>query len=357
VASPGFTRYDPAAPTAGDIVAVTGMEELNVGETLTSIEQPNIQPMMSIDEPTISMQFIANDGPFAGQEGKYVTTRNIRDRLQKELKSNVALRVEDTDAPNIFKVSGRGELHLSVLIETMRREGYELCVSQPEVIYKVIDGEKCEPYEEVTIDVDEGYAGAVIEKLGSRGGRMTEMAPAGGGRVRIEYLVPSRGLIGYRSEFLTDTRGTGVLNHLFKEYGPYAGAMKGRSNGALIVQETGETNTYGLFYLQERGALFMGPGIKVYPGQIVGMHSRDNDLIVNPSKAKKLTNIRTTAADEKLFLTPPKIFSLEEALEFINPDELVEVTPKAIRLRKRILDHNARKAAEKRAGLAEVAVD
>jgi GTP-binding protein len=342
LASQGLKRFEIAEGTAGDIVAVTGMEELNVGETLTTLENPVVLPMLSIDEPTISMQFIANDGPFAGQEGKYVTTRNIRERLYKELKSNVALRVEDTEQPNVFKVSGRGELHLSVLIETMRRESYELCVSQPEVIFKLVDGQRCEPYEEVTIDVDEGYAGAVIEKLGSRGGRMTEMAPAGGGRVRIEYLVPSRGLIGYRSEFLTDTRGTGVLNHIFKEYGPYAGAMKGRANGCLIVQEPGETNTYGLFYLQERGALFLGPGIKVYAGQVVGMHSRDNDLIVNPSKAKKLTNIRTTAADEKLFLTPPRIFSLEEALEFINDDELVEVTPSSIRLRKKILAANMR---------------
>ncbi|HEX8950559.1 MAG TPA: translational GTPase TypA, partial [Polyangia bacterium] len=339
----------------GDIVAVTGMEELNVGETITDILNPRILPLMTIDEPTISMQFIANDGPFAGQEGKYVTTRNIRDRLYKELKSNVALRVEDTSLPNVFKVSGRGELHLSVLIETMRREGYELCVSQPEVIFKTVDGKKQEPYEEVLVDVDEQYAGAVIEKLGSRGGRMTEMAPAGQGRVRVEYLCPSRGLIGYRSEFLTDTRGTGILNHTFAHYGDYAGPMKGRSNGVLIVQENGETNTYGLFYLQERGSLFLGPMIKVYAGQIVGMHSRDNDLIVNPSKAKKLTNIRTTAADEKLFLTPPRSLTLEEALEFINDDELVEVTPKAIRLRKRILDHNARKANEKRMGIGQFA--
>jgi GTP-binding protein len=355
LASQGLKRFEIAEGTAGDIVAVTGMEELNVGETLTSIEAPKVLPLMAIDEPTISMQFIANDGPFVGQEGKFVTTRNLRERLYKEVKSNVALRVEDTDQPNVFKVSGRGELHLSVLIETMRREGYELCVSQPEVIYHEKDGEKTEPYEEVIIDVDEAYAGAVIEKLGSRGGRMTEMAPSGGGRVRVEYLCPSRGLIGYRSEFLTDTRGTGVLNHTFKEYGPYAGAMKGRSAGVLIVQDPGETNTYGLFYLQERGSLFFGPGVKVYPGQIIGQHSRDNDLIVNPSKAKKLTNIRTTAADEKLFLTPPRIFSLEEALEFINPDELVEVTPKAIRLRKRILDHNARKANEKKTGTGQFA--
>jgi GTP-binding protein len=355
LASQGLKRFEIAEGVAGDIVAVTGMEELNVGETITDIQQPKILPLLTIDEPTISMQFIANDGPFAGQEGKYVTTRNIRERLTKELKSNVALRVEDTDQPNIFKVSGRGELHLSVLIETMRREGYELCVSQPEVIFKTIDGKRQEPYEEVLVDVDEQYAGAVIEKLGSRGGRMTEMAPAGQGRVRVEYLCPSRGLIGYRSEFLTDTRGTGILNHTFAHYGDYAGPMKGRANGVLIVQEAGETNTYGLFYLQERGSLFLGPMIKVYGGQIVGVHSRDNDLIVNPSKSKKLTNIRTTAADEKLFLTPPRSLTLEEALEFINDDELVEVTPKAIRLRKRILDHNARKAAEKRLGINQFA--
>jgi GTP-binding protein len=355
LASQGLKRFEVAEGAAGDIVAVTGMEELNVGETITSLTEPKILPLLTIDEPTISMQFIANDGPFAGQEGKYVTTRNLRERLYKEVKSNVALRVEDTDLPNVFKVSGRGELHLSVLIETMRREGYELCVSQPEVIFKNVDGQKQEPYEEVLVDVDEQYAGAVIEKLGSRGGRMTEMAPAGAGRVRVEYLCPSRGLIGYRSEFLTDTRGTGILNHTFAHYGEYAGAMKGRPAGTLIVQEPGETNTYGLFYLQERGALFLGPGIKVYAGQIIGQHSRDNDLIVNPSKAKKLTNIRTTAADEKLFLTPPRVMSLEEALEFINDDELVECTPKAIRLRKRILDHNARKANEKRTGTGQFA--
>ncbi len=355
LASQGLKRFEIAEGTAGDIIAVTGMEELNVGETVTSVENPRILPLLAIDEPTISMEFIANNGPFVGQEGKYVTTRNLRERLYKELKSNVALRVEDTDQPDVFKVSGRGELHLSVLIETMRREGYELCVSQPQVIFRDVNGEKLEPHEEVTIDVDEAYVGPVIEKLGSRGGRMTEMQPSGGGRVRIEYICPSRGLIGYRSEFLTDTRGTGVLNHNFKEYGPYAGPIKGRQAGVLIVQENGETNTYGLFYLQERGALFMGPQIKVYGGQILGQHSRDNDLIVNPSKAKKLTNIRTTAADEKLFLTPPRVMSLEEALEFINDDELVEVTPKAIRLRKRILDHNARKANEKRTGTGQFA--
>ena len=349
----GLKRFEVSESQAGDIVAVTGMSELNVGETITSIAQPKVLPLMAIDEPTISMQFIANNGPFAGTEGKYVTTRNLRDRLMSELKSNVALRVEDTDSPDTFKVSGRGELHLSVLIETMRREGYELCVSQPQVIFHEGPNGKTEPYEDLLVDVDEPYVGVVIEKLGRRAGRMHDMGPAGPGRTRIEFIIPSRGLIGYRNEFLTDTRGTGILNHSFREYGPYAGALKGRQNGVLIVQDPGETNTYALFSLQERGQLFLGTGEKVYPGQIVGMHARDNDLIVNPSKAKKLTNIRTTAADEKLFLTPPRVITLEGALEFINDDELVEVTPKAVRVRKRYLDHNLRKRHEK-AGVATV---
>lgn len=347
----GLRRFEVGEALAGDIVAVTGMSELNVGETITSITEPKILPLLSVDEPTITMQFIANDGPFAGQEGKYVTTRNLKERLQKELKSNVALRVEETERADTFKVSGRGELHLSVLIETMRREGFELCVSQPQVIFKEGPEGKTEPYEDLLVDVDEQYVGVVIEKLGRRAGRMKDMGPAGQGRTRIEFVIPSRGLIGYRHEFLTDTRGTGLLNHSFREYGPYAGPLRGRVNGVLIVQDPGESNTYALFYLQERGILFMGTGEKIYPGQIVGMNARDDDLIVNPSKAKKLTNIRTTAADEKLFLTPPRIMSLEAALEFINDDELVEVTPKAIRLRKRILDHNLRKRAEKTAAM------
>ena len=340
-------RFEVGEAMAGDIVAVTGMSELNVGETITSIESPTILPMMTVDEPTISMQFIANNGPFAGSEGKYVTTRNIRERLWKEIKSNVALRVEETESADIFKVSGRGELHLSVLIETMRREGFEMCVSQPQVIFRDSDEGKLEPYEDLLVDVDDPYVGVVIEKLGRRAGRMKDMGPSGQGRTRIEFTIPSRGLIGYRSEFLTDTRGTGILNHSFKEYAPYAGPLKGRQNGVLIVQEQGETNTYALFSLQERGILLMGTGERVYAGQIVGIHSRDNDLIVNPNKTKKLTNIRTTAADEKLFLTPPRILSLEAALEFINDDELVEVTPKSIRVRKRYLDHNVRKRFEK----------
>jgi GTP-binding protein len=347
----GLKRFELAEARAGDIVALTGMSELNVGETVTEIgERARILPLMKVDEPTISMEFMVNDGPFAGTEGKFVTSRNLRERLMREVKSNVALRVEDTADAGIFKVSGRGELHLSVLIETMRREGYELCVSQPQVIYKddPVRG-KLEPYEEVVIDVEVAYSGAVIEELGRRCGRMTEMHPSGEGRQRMEYIVPARGLIGYRSQFMTDTRGTGVFYHQLAEYGAYAGAIRGRINGVLIAQDIGETNTYALFYLQERGQLFLGPQEKIYVGQIVGMHARDNDLVVNPSKSKKLTNIRTTAADEKLFLTPPRIMSLEGALEFINEDELVEVTPKAIRLRKRVLDHNARKRTEKSA--------
>ncbi len=342
-------RFELAEAAAGDICAITGMADLTVGETITEIARPTILPLLEIEEPTVKMQFMSNNGPFAGQEGKFVTSRNLRDRLFKEVKSNVALRVEETASPDTFDVLGRGELHLSVLIETMRREGYELMVSQPQVIFKTGDGgEKLEPYEEaLVIDLDEAYSGAIIEELGRRGGRMQEMGPAGEGRMRLEHPCPARGLFGYRSQFLTDTRGTGILNHNFKNYGPFAGAIRSRPNGVLICQDNGETNTYGLFYLQERGQLFLGPGNKVYGGQIIGLHSRDNDLVVNPSKAKKLTNIRTTAADEKLFLTTPRAFSLEAALEFINPDELVEVTPVALRLRKRFLDHNERKRLEK----------
>ena len=345
-------RFELAEAAAGDICAVTGMSDLTVGETITEIERPIVLPLLEIEEPTVKMFFMSNNGPFAGQEGKFVTSRNLHDRLYKETKSNVALRVNDTESPDTFEVLGRGELHLTVLIETMRREGYELMVSQPQVIFKTNeDGEREEPYEEVVIDLDEAYSGPVIEELGRRGGRMQEMGPAGEGRMRLEYICPARGLIGYRSQFLTDTRGTGILNHNFKHYGPFAGTIKTRPNGVLICQDPGESNTYALFYLQERGQLFMGTGMKVYPGQIIGLHSRDNDLIVNPSKAKKLTNIRTTSADEKLFLSPPRVFTLESALEFINDDELVEVTPKSIRLRKRVLDHNERKRVEKSRGI------
>jgi GTP-binding protein len=340
-------RFELAEAAAGDICAITGMQDLTVGETITEIARPIVLPLLEIEEPTVKMQFMSNNGPFAGKEGKFVTSRNLRERLFKETKSNVALRVLETPSPDTYDVLGRGELHLTVLIETMRREGFELMVSQPQVIFKEENGERLEPYEEVVIDLDEEFSGAVIEELGRRGGRMQEMGPAGDKRMRLEYLCPARGLIGYRSQFLTDTRGTGVLNHTFKNYGPFAGVIKTRPNGVLVAQDQGETNAYGLFYLQERGSLFLGPQVKVYGGQIIGLHSRDNDLVVNPSKAKKLTNIRTTAADEKLTLTPPREFTLESAIEFINDDELVEVTPKAIRLRKRHLEENERKRLDK----------
>ncbi|MBP6632143.1 MAG: translational GTPase TypA [Kofleriaceae bacterium] len=345
----GLKRFELAEAVAGDICALTGMSELNVGETVTSIQQPTILPLLKVDAPTITMNFRVNDGPFAGRDGKYVTSRNLRERLDREIKSNVALRVEETAEAGVFKVSGRGELHLSVLIETMRREGYELCVSQPQVITQTDDnGKTLEPYEDAVIDLDEAYVGAVVEELGRRLGQMREMRPSSAGRTRLEYRIPARGLIGYRSQFMTDTRGTGVLYTQFAEYGPWAGTVRSRNNGVLIANETGVTNAYALFSLQERGQLFVGPGIDCYPGMVVGIHSRDNDLVVNPNKSKKLTNIRTTAADEKLVLAPPRPVSLEYALEFINDDELVEVTPAAIRLRKAILDHNLRKRSEKK---------
>ena len=345
----GLKRFELAEALAGDIVAFTGMQNLNVGETITSIQQPTILPLLKVDAPTITMNFRVNDGPFAGREGKYVTSRNLRERLLREIKSNVALRVEETADAGVFKVSGRGELHLSVLIETMRREGYELCVSQPKVILQLgEDGETQEPYEDAVIDLDEAYVGAVVEELGRRLGQMREMRPSAPGRTRLEYRIPARGLIGYRSQFMTDTRGTGVLYTQFAEYGPLGAAIRTRVNGVLVSSEEGISNAYGLFYLQERGQMFIGPNIHVYGGMIVGIHQRDNDLVVNPNKSKKLTNIRTTAADEKLVLAPPRQISLEYALEFINDDELVEVTPASIRLRKGILDHSARKRQEKK---------
>ena len=346
----GLKRFELAEALAGDIVAITGMSELNVGETITSIASPTILPLLKIDPPTITMNFRVNDGPFAGTEGKYVTSRNIRDRLMREIKANVALKVEDTAEASVFKVSGRGELHLSVLIETMRREGYELCVSQPQVItVQGENGETLEPYEDAVIDTEEAYVGAVIEELGRRMGVMREMGPAGPGRTKLEYRIPARGLIGYRSQFMTDTRGTGTLYTIFAEYGPWGGQMRGRQNGVLISSEMGETNAYSLYSLQERGILFTGPSVKNYSGMIIGIHARDNDLVVNANKTKKLTNIRSAGADEKLILVPPKQCTLEYALEFINDDELVEITPENIRLRKMVLDHNERKRHEKKA--------
>ncbi|MBA3460180.1 MAG: translational GTPase TypA [Deltaproteobacteria bacterium] len=347
----GLKRFELAEAIAGDIVAFTGMANLNVGETITSITNPTILPLLKIDAPTITMNFRVNDGPFAGKEGKYVTSRNLAERLQRELKSNVALRVEDTADAGVFRVSGRGELHLTVLIETMRREGYEVCVSQPQVILKTDEatGKTLEPYEAAVIDLDENYVGPVVAELNRRLGQMTEMRPSAPGRVRLEYKIPARGLIGYRSQFMTDTRGTGVLYTQFADYGPQGPDIRTRQNGVLISSETGISNAYGLFYLQERGQMFIGASINNYSGMIIGIHQRDNDLVVNPNKAKKLTNIRTTAADEKLILAPPRQLTLEYALEFINDDELVEVTPASIRLRKMVLDHNVRKRFEKKA--------
>jgi GTP-binding protein len=345
----GLKRFELAEALAGDIVAFTGMSELNVGETITSIASPTILPLLTVDAPTITMNFRVNDGPFAGREGKFVTSRNLKERLDREIKSNVALKVEETASAGVFKVSGRGELHLSVLIETMRREGYELCVSQPQVILQAgPNGETLEPYEDAVIDLDENYVGPVVEELGRRQGQMREMRPSGPGRTRMEYRIPARGLIGYRSQFMTDTRGTGVLYTQFADYGPVGNVIKSRTNGVLIASEEGISNAYGLFYLQERGQMFIGPNVKVYAGMVIGIHSRDNDLVVNPTKVKKLTNIRTTAADEKLVLAPPRQCTLEYALEFINDDELVEVTPENIRLRKSILDMNERKRNEKK---------
>ena len=346
----GLKRFELAEALAGDIVAFTGMQELNVGETITSIQNPRILPLLKVDAPTITMNFRVNDGPFAGKEGKYVTSRNLRERLLREIKSNVALRVEETADAGVFKVSGRGELHLSVLIETMRREGYEVCVSQPRVILEEDEhGKIFEPFEDAVIDLDENYTGAVVSELNRRLGQMQEMRPSAPGRVRLEYRIPARGLIGYRSQFMTDTRGTGVLYTQFAEYGPQGPDIRSRQNGVLVANEEGTSNAYGLFYLQERGQMFIGPNIRVYAGMVIGIHQRDNDLVVNPSKAKKLTNIRTTAADEKLVLAPPRQLTLEYALEFINDDELVEVTPQSIRLRKAMLDHNVRKRFEKKA--------
>ena len=345
----GLKRFELAEAIAGDIVAFTGMQELNVGETITSIQNPTILPLLKVDAPTITMNFRVNDGPFAGREGKWVTSRNLKERLDREIKSNVALRVEETETAGVFKVSGRGELHLTVLIETMRREGYELCVSQPQVILQFDDkGKPLEPYEDAVIDLDENYSGPVVAELNRRLGVMSEMRPSAPGRTRLEYRIPARGLIGYRSQFMTDTRGTGVLYTQFAEYGPQGADIRTRQNGVLISSEDGVTNAYGLFYLQERGQMFVGPNIKNYSGMIIGIHARENDLVVNPNKVKKLTNIRTTAADEKLVLAPPKQLTLEYALEFINDDELCEVTPQSIRLRKMVLDHSLRKRTEKK---------
>ena len=342
----GLERYEEKEAGAGDIVAITGIEAPNVSDTLCDPDAVEPLPPLSVDEPTVSMTFQVNTSPFAGREGKYLTSRQLKDRLERELISNVALRVEEGTDPEKFRVSGRGELHLSILIENMRREGYELAVSRPEVIFREIDGQVCEPYELLTVDLEEASQGAIMQALGERRGELRDMVPDGRGRVRLDYQIPSRGLIGFQTEFMTLTSGTGLKHHVFDHYGPAnPGGIAPRRNGAMISNAQGKVLGYALFNLQERGRMLIGPGDEVYEGQVVGIHSRDNDLVVNPLKAKQLTNIRAAGSDENILLTPPIRFSLEQALEFIEDDELVEVTPGAIRIRKRFLKEHERKRA------------
>ena len=340
----GLERIEVPMAQAGDIVCITGIDALNISDTICDPQNVEALPPLSVDEPTVSMTFQVNNSPFAGKEGKFVTSRNIRERLERELIHNVALRVEDTDSPDKFKVSGRGELHLSVLIENMRREGFELGVSRPEVIVREIEGEKQEPFENVIFDVEEQHQGAVMEQMGYRKGELTNMEVDGKGRIRIEAVVPSRGLIGFRSEFLTITSGTGIMTSSFSHYGPVkTGDVAKRQNGVLISMVNGTVLGYALFNLQERGRMFVSPQTEVYEGMIVGQNSRSDDMVVNPTKAKQLTNVRASGTDDAIILTPPIIFTLEQALEFIEDDELVEVTPKSIRLRKKYLTENERK--------------
>jgi GTP-binding protein len=342
----GLERIDVPEAEAGDIVCVTGIEGLNISDTLCDPNQPEALPPLTVDEPTVSMNFLVNNSPFAGREGKYITSRNLKDRLEQELIHNVALRVEQGDTPDKFKVSGRGELHLSVLIENMRREGFELAVSRPEVIQRLVEGEIQEPYEQVVIDLEEQHQGGVMEELGLRKAEMTNMENDGQGRMKLEFMVPSRGLIGFRGQFLTLTSGSGIMTSIFDHYGPVKGGdMSGRQNGVLVSMAKGKTLAYSLFTLQSRGRLFLGHGIDIYEGQVIGIHSRDSDLVVNPTKAKQLTNIRAAGTDEALTLSPPINHTLEQALEFIEDDELVEVTPLSIRIRKKLLTENERKRA------------
>ena len=345
----GLQRVEVKEASIGSIVAVSGISDVRIGDTICSPENPEPLPFVKISEPTLSMTFSVNDSPFAGTEGKYVTSRHLRERLYKELNTDVSLRVEDTDTTEAFKVSGRGELHLSILIETMRREGYEFQVAKPEVLYKEIDGEKQEPMELVTIDVPEEFVGSVIEKLGSRKGEMTDMHPSNGGYTRLQFSIPARGLIGYRNEFLTDTKGNGILNSIFDGYATYRGEIPKRAQGSLIAFESGDAVAYGLYNAQERGDLFIEPGTKVYAGMVVGRNARNDDMEVNVCKKKQLTNMRSAGADDALKLTPPIQMSLEQCLEFIADDELVEVTPQSLRMRKKLLDSQARKKARNRA--------
>jgi len=339
----GLKRVEVAQATIGSIVAISGVSDLHIGDTICSPDRPEPLPFQKISEPTIAMYFNVNDSPFAGTEGKYVTSRHLRERLFRELNTDVSLRVEETDTTESFKVSGRGELHLSILIENMRREGYEFSVSKPEVLFKEDEnGNKLEPMERVLIDVPDEFTGIIIEKMGQRKGELIDMRSSGTGNTRMEFSIPSRGLIGYRGEFLTDTKGTGVMNTIFDGYGPFKGDIQYRKTGSLIAFETGESTSYGLYNAQERGILFIGPGTKVYAGMVVGQNPKSEDIEVNVCKRKQLTNMRAAGSDEALRLTPPKMLSLEQALDFIETDELLEITPKSLRIRKKILDSTMR---------------
>ena len=345
----GLKRIEVEHAEAGDIVALSGVADINIGDTICDYNNPEKIPFVDIDEPTVSMTFSVNNGPFAGKEGQFITSRHIRDRLFKELDRNVSLRVRETETPDAFEVSGRGELHLSVLIETMRREGFELLVSRPKVIFKEIDGVKCEPIETLVVNVPDDCVGNVIEKIGRRKGEMTNMEPAEAGHTKIEFRIPARGIIGYRTEFLTDTKGEGTMNHIFDSYEPYKGDIQARTRGTIVAFENGKSITYGLYNAQDKGELFIGPGVEVYEGMIVGLNSRGEDLAINVCKEKHLTNTRASGSDDALRLVPPLQMSLEKAIEFIQDDELVEITPKSIRLRKNILNNKDRERAARAA--------
>ena len=343
----GLNKVEVEEGKAGDIIELAGLPDINIGDTICDFNHPEKIPFVDIDEPTVSMTFSVNNGPFAGKEGQFITSRHIRDRLFKELERNVSLRVKETDSPDSFEVSGRGELHLSVLIETMRREGFELLVSRPKVIFKEIDGVKCEPIEDLVVNVPDDCVGNVIEKLGRRKAEMVNMEPAEDGHTKIEFKIPARGLIGYRTEFLTDTKGEGTMNHIFDSYQAYKGDIQARVRGTIVAFENGKSVTYGLYNAQDKGDLFIGPGVEVYEGMIVGLNSRGEDLAINVCKEKHLTNTRASGSDDALRLVPPIQMSLEKAIEFIQDDELVEVTPKSIRLRKKILDTKERERANR----------
>ena len=344
----GLKRMEVSEAELGEIVAITGLPSASIGHTVADAENPEALPSINIDEPTLSMTFGVNTSPFAGREGQFVTSRHLRDRLYKETETNVSLRVEETDSPDTFKVSGRGELHLSILIETMRREGYELQIGKPEVIYKEINGQLCEPIENLTIEVPQEFMGTVMESLGTRKAELSNMTELKG-YLRLEFTIPARGLIGFRSEFLTNTKGNGIINHVFRGYAPYKGDIPGRSRGSLVAFEQGETTPYGIYTLQDRGVMFISPNQMVYEGMIIGENTRELDMDVNPCKKKNVSNMRSSSSDEAIRLTPPRLLSLEQALEFINKDEMVEVTPESIRLRKTILDKSQRGRLRKNA--------